>query len=158
AGNDILFGGYDLEVDTLVAGSGNDTVVWQHNDKAYGGEGVDTLTLVGNIGLFDSDDAALVNGFEVITMEDRSTDWLNSPTSLKLDANDILKVTGGEGHLSVFGDSADSLLLVDSDGAGGYQWIHFINSAGQNVYSWSGDPAIQVVVDAETQVQMNLYT
>lgn len=161
-GNDILFGGYDLIQDDLYGNFGSDTFVWQVSDKVFGGEDaydtdVDTVILGGNVALFDSNDAALMSGIEVINMKDNSTDWNNSPTTVRLNAQDILSMTSGDGKLTIFGDANDSVLLVDSDGAGGYHWVHSTNGSGQDVYTWSGDSNIQVTVDAETQVQANLY-
>lgn len=144
--------------DTIKANGGNDMIVFGNGDTIYGGSGQDTLVIDGATAVFDSADAALITGIDVLDLRSASSE--NNPyhtalstqggaASLSLTAADVLGMSDN-GSLSIFGDADDAVTLA-ADGSGG-QWV----DQGNGSYSWSLNSAIVVTLHGEVAVDVGM--
>jgi Ca2+-binding RTX toxin-like protein len=109
-GNDTLIGG--AGADSLAGGAGNDTLVWDPNDVALAGStGADRLKLVGAAALdLTLVDNAKITGVERIVLAGTNT--------LKLDAQDLLDLSGSTNTLVVDGGAEDHVELAGGGWSG----------------------------------------
>jgi len=136
---------YDISASTLTGsqtalGSGDDHL---HLDTALThkvdmGSGDNTVSLEQNNASFDHSQSQYLQNVDHLATTNFGTNTVN------LSVNDVLDMTDGGHHLTIVGDTADTVKLT-GDGSGNH-WAQTGSHDGFNVYTWS-DPNHAAVVE-----------
>ncbi|MEA4872796.1 MAG: VCBS domain-containing protein, partial [Synergistaceae bacterium] len=114
---------FDLNISEILATSGNDTLLYDGTRSYDGLSGNDTIVMrLGESINFDSD--PVIRNIEVIDLKDGG---VNSVQNLSV--QDVIDITDSNNYLTIFGDSNDSVNIID-DG----NWTHITQTDGTNVF------------------------
>jgi plastocyanin len=123
-GNDYISGGAGS--DKLDGGAGNDTLVFDAADTIIdGGTGMDTLVLTAGTDIDFSALGDIIHNIEVIDLTQNGAHKLNGLT-----VQEVFDMTDSAHTLTIFGDSADTVTLVNPVGADAN---HTWTKTGENV-------------------------
>jgi len=142
--NDILEG--TVAAETLNGGSGDDILVYNGNDTIDGELGEDTLLL----------DSNRILDFENISDDIANIERIDlgeGYQNITLDLDDILNMTDSDKKLDISGDTNDSVILDNSDGA--WTQVDTSTKAGFDQYTatdGSGNTAT-IFIEQEIQVE-----
>jgi len=138
---------YEVSTSTLngqtTFGSGDDVV---HVNGSFGqlymGEGHDTVHLAQQGASFGHNEAVKLHDVEAID----TTGYGANKVSLSID--DVLNMTDGDNHLTIVGESGDSVTLTAN---GNNHWTVVESNAQFTTYAYS-DPSMQAVVEISNQL------
>jgi Ca2+-binding RTX toxin-like protein len=107
SGDDVLIG--NDGADSMSGGAGNDTLVFDAADTLIdGGSGMDTLILTSGTDINFSALGDIIHNIEVIDLTQNGAHKLNGLT-----VQDVFDMTDSAHTLTIFGDSADTITLVN---------------------------------------------
>jgi len=138
---------YEVSTSTLngqtTFGSGDDVVHVNGNfGQLYMGEGHDTVHLAQQGASFGHNEAVKLHDVEAID----TTGYGANKVSLSID--DVLNMTDGDNHLTIVGESGDSVTLTAN---GNNHWTVVESNAQFTTYAYS-DPSMQAVVEISNQL------
>jgi hypothetical protein len=142
-----------LEI-TVLPSAGNDTIVFDTLYKSIdGGAGTDTLVLTHDTNIDFSNLGNVIHNIEAIDLGHGGAADAHSLTNLS--AQDVMDMTDSAHTLTIFGDSADSVTLVNPTGAdANHTWTQTGNNVIENGHTLdiyhNGDSTVTLKIEDTT--------
>ena len=137
--------------DTVNAGAGDDSIIFDKLDTVDGGEGLDSLVVVGDINIDFSALDDNISNIEQVTLGDGA----QNITSLSV--NDVLEMTDTDNLLRIDGDTADDINL-NTTGAdaewtlGDFKTDAETGATYQEVTGGEGDDTVTLEISTQIEI------